>query len=904
MPNLDDQFYSSSLLGMAVTFGNLAIWIGLASAVTTVALYWVTMLRTMRQPAGEESAPRRAGSRAAATPEATTDRFNIWARRFYYLTSACVVIGAGCLMTLILGQQYTLEYVAKNSNQGLAFGYRFASFWSDQEGTFFLWALYNTVFGAFLLWRAKSDERWVMPFFTLINVSLFALLTFMNPFWLPDSHEVRTGLTEALNSAITAHQIDPSLMDKVLAYLPKSAWDHFLYYMGWAKYWKIPDGKGLNEQLQNFWMVIHPPTLFLGYSSMVIPSCFAMGALMRRDYDNWVNRAAPWLMFSWTVLGTGIFLGAYWAYETLGWGGYWSWDPVENSSLMPWLMGTTLIHGLLAQRNRGNLKQANLFLGVMTGAVVLLGSFLVRSGVLEGSVHSFATPQKSVYITLVAIMSIWFLLAVGIWIWRFSDIQSEIAYETTWERHFGFFLGLISLSAVTLVVMFGVFIIPVIVPLVMHQKPNVEFTFYNKSLLPVAFLIVLLMGLTPLMPWRRVRENDGPKAFATVMLWTAALIGVLFVIAGAWAAVGHFRDHNDFAYIVVGLGLAFALVSNVTYLVKAARGGGIYNIGPWLAHIGFLVIVGGILITSRFNATYGVQKLGVDQSAVDENGQKILGRDFIFRGKKVADDASDHDRMLIDMVTPDGKVTHLDPKFFVSKNAKQPNQVMTWPFIVHEWLSDVYVEPSAMDDTGAVLAKDLHKQDEMPTKLLVHYDKSQPEEAVYITLLDYDTSGIRGPKATNPPTLFADFKVTIDGVDQKVRAGMQMGSSEGPMPIPVKIQGLHQNSDYSLIFQLNQGEMTANVALIPDKKPGMQADFQVLYVPGIQVLWWGVYIMVAGGWLCFKRRRKLARRIPTAAARKPKPVEETPEAAAGAPRERELVGARLSKLRPKQQPAE
>src|SRR5262249_50749698 len=140
---------------------------------------------------------------------------------------------------------------------------------------------------------------------------------------------------------------------------------------------------------------------------------------------------------------TGIFLGAYWAYETLGWGGYWSWDPVENSSLLPWLMGTTLLHGLLAQRNRGNFKQANLFLGIMTGATVLLSSFLNRSGVLASvSVHSFNTPQQGVFWTLLLIMVLWFVMSGAIWIWRFKEIQSKIAYENVWERHFGFFLGL------------------------------------------------------------------------------------------------------------------------------------------------------------------------------------------------------------------------------------------------------------------------------------------------------------------------------------------------------------------------------------------------------------------------------------------------------------------------------
>src|SRR3569833_640270 len=143
--------YASSLLGTAVTLGNLAIWVGLASAITTVALYWVVMIRTMRQPASEGAGSRRIGS-GVSEAELKTDRLNQWARRFYYLTSACVLIGSASLMTLILSQQYGVPYVAKNSNHGLSFGFRFATFWSDQEGTFFLWAFYNVVLGSVLLW--------------------------------------------------------------------------------------------------------------------------------------------------------------------------------------------------------------------------------------------------------------------------------------------------------------------------------------------------------------------------------------------------------------------------------------------------------------------------------------------------------------------------------------------------------------------------------------------------------------------------------------------------------------------------------------------------------------------------------------------------------------------------------
>lgn len=889
MPVDHIPFHSSALLGWGVTVGNLSIWLGLASAVATAIFYWtgaVLRLRGQREqaaPAAASGARRVSGKGKNRSgppqgrPSNAAEGMSRLGRLFFFIGSGCFVVGSIALWALIFGKEITVGYVHKNASDDLIWSYRLATFWADQEGTFFLWGLYNTILGLLLLRKGKDDAPWVMPFFSLVNISLFCLLTFMNPFWLASPEFVR----EALGSQGAAPEL--------LAFLPTDLPGHIAYYFGWARYWPVGASPGLNESLRNFWMVIHPPTLFVGYSSSLLASCFALAALLRRDYDTWINRATPWFAFSWGVLAVGIFLGAYWAYETLGWGGYWMWDPVENSSIIPWVVSGALLHGMLAQRSRGNFKQANLFLGGLVGASVLLSSFLVRSGVLsENSVHSFATPQKSVFFTLLAILVLWTTLYLGIWIWRFRDIQSEIAYENLWERHFGFFLGVITLTASAFVIAFGV-----TVPIWKPWLPNasgltIEHTFYNKALLPVFFIIVLLMAVTPLAPWRQRAERRRLKPFTMASLIAAGLLALAFAGAGVYAWSGGFDPgtlsrsgmdstltnatpmgvrptQNDPVYVVFGLALLLGLVTNAVVLVRAVRGG-LLQTGPWLAHLGFLLMLSGVLVTTRFKETVQVQHQEIGQPYT------AFGRTFTYQGQRERQvgKTGDKDRMLIDF-TSGGRTRKLDPPLFIT-GPEGEKTLMAWPYIIHEWFGgawgDIYVVPNGVD-LGNYNFANMEKEE--PVGARVRYRSDSPVDEVILSFHGLDTSELqRAMQKTTAEelgeiTIKADVELSVNGRTVALQPALQMNlDTREKIPVPVRVEGLTQPVGYTLQFtgtNMKPDDLEASFQLVPDTTLE-RGSFEVLKVPGIQVLWWGCYLMFLGAFVTWRNRARLANRAP------------------------------------------
>ena len=274
-----------------------------------------------------------------------------FARRGYGFFALSVVFAALILLLCLARRDFRIEYVYQYSGLELPFHFQLSAFWAGQKGSFLIWLVWGALLGLPLSRSAGRDEAPVMGVYLLTLFGLLFIMVRENPFIM----------------------------------LPEAR----------------PDGAGLNPLLQDDWMVIHPPVMFIGYAAGAIPLAFAWAGMWQRDTSRWAARAFPWTLAGFMVLGAAILMGGYWAYRTLGWGGYWGWDPVENASLIPWLIGVVLIHGLYLERTKKRYRKLNLVLACLLYLSVLYGTFLTRSGVLaDFSVHSFVDLGISKWLVL------------------------------------------------------------------------------------------------------------------------------------------------------------------------------------------------------------------------------------------------------------------------------------------------------------------------------------------------------------------------------------------------------------------------------------------------------------------------------------------------------------------------
>jgi cytochrome c-type biogenesis protein CcmF len=287
------------------------------------------------------------------------------------------------LYNALLTHQFQYSYVAHYSSSNLPIFYLISSFWAGQEGTFLLWAIVVSIMGFIFIRSTKCEDRYAIAIVSAFVSFLYLLIISKSPFDL---------------------------------LIPAPA-----------------DGSGLNPLLQDPWMVIHPPILFVGYAATVFPFALVVSGLIRKNYTNWFNLGLRWTLFAALALGAGIIIGGFWAYEVLGWGGYWGWDPVENSSLVPWIILLALIHGILIHKSKGSLQRTNLFFAILSFVLVLYATFLTRSGILSDfSVHSFGDFGISNY--LIASIVVSMFIGFGLFAVRFREINSPRLDSSCFNR--------------------------------------------------------------------------------------------------------------------------------------------------------------------------------------------------------------------------------------------------------------------------------------------------------------------------------------------------------------------------------------------------------------------------------------------------------------------------------------
>lgn len=514
-------------------------------------------------------------------------------RLSYHVSAAATIFAAGFLLYLILTHQFQYTYVWSYSSTDLSTPLLISTFYAGQEGSLLLWIFYASILGLFLINYAKRSgyEAEVMAVYSLINTLFLLILIVKSPFeyvWETWAGQVHEG------------------------FVP-------------------PEGRGLNPLLKNFWMVIHPPVIFIGFASMAIPYSYAVAALIKRDYSNWIKQAMPWMIFASLTLGAGLAIGGFWAYETLGWGGFWGWDPVENSSLVPWLISVGTIHTMTVQRKIGAFVKWNFIMSILSFVLVLYSTFLTRSGILgDTSVHSFVDPGMWVYTILLSIIIIFTFIGFGLVLVRRKEIQRIKVETNLLSREYILFLGSAVLAIIAGFVVVGTSA-PIITKIFQGKASAVDISYYNKTSTPLAILMMLLIGLAQVMWWGKTKAESLLKTLAFPTIASAVLTTVLILVG--------VRDILVALLILTSL---FALFVSLRIAYKIARGNLKY-IGASLTHVGVAIFLLGTIASTKYDKTQVIslpknQEVNIWGYSLTYLGERKIDRERIVHDVRVERD--------------------------------------------------------------------------------------------------------------------------------------------------------------------------------------------------------------------------------------------------------------------------
>ena len=416
------------------------------------------------------------------------------------------VVASAVLVVALVRHDFAFTYVASHTSRALPTRYAISAFWGGQEGSLLLWLLVLTGLGALAVWlnrRSRDLVLWVVP--VIAGVATFFA-------WM---------------LVVVASPFDTQ---------------------------RAPfDGAGLNPSLQNPYMVAHPPLLYLGYVGLTIPFAFAMGALLSGQTDErWIVATRRWTLIAWTALGIGQLLGAHWAYEEVGWGGYYAWDPVENAALMPWLAATAYLHSVMIQEKRGMLKIWNVILVSLAFCLSLFGTFLTRSGIVS-SIHSFT--QSSIGGWFLGFIVTVVVLTIGLIFYRLPLLKTKTRLESLVSREATFLYNNLLLVALCLTILWGV-TWPIITEAVSGEARVVGRPYYDFFLRSFGLPLLLLMGIGPLIAWRKASLRGLGKTFA----WpagSAVLTGVILIALGAGSSTPGLIAYTFSAFVLGTIGLEF-----------------------------------------------------------------------------------------------------------------------------------------------------------------------------------------------------------------------------------------------------------------------------------------------------------------------------------------------------------
>jgi cytochrome c-type biogenesis protein CcmF len=693
-----------------------------------------------------------------------------------------IFLASVVLMTNIFQHNFENAYVWSYSSRDLSPALLFSTFWAGQEGSFLFWTFCSALLSLFLLsyTRKRKLEAHVLPIFLAIQSFLVILLIAKSPF--------------------------------------KTIFEQF---PGELSPGQLPhDGRGLNPLLQNFWMVIHPPVLFIGFAASAIPFSFAIAALWRKNYTSWLTNTFPWVLFSGLSLGAGLMLGAYWAYGVLGWGGYWGWDPVENSSLIPWLLSMALLHTMLAQARTGSLVRTNFIFAILQFVLVIYSTFLTRSGILgESSVHSFTDPGTIVYGLLLVFLLGSILLGFGFLFVRRAELKT-IAKPMYWmSREFALSLGSFVLLASAAIVFFGTSL-----PIV--SSTQVDPSFYNKMHIPIAILMTLLIGYSLMVRW----GFEDWKGFQE-KAWKSFLAALITAIVIAYFSMW---EISYLLFIFASLFAFFVNVERIYYIIR----GDIRMMGGKIAHIGLAVFLIGVIVSGLFN-----QK----QTAMLELGaaQNVLGYSVTYTGKNIV---GKNKTAYSVSVQKDGNAAVLLPTMIESDN----QGLMRNPDIQSFFTHDFYISPTGIEE---------QKVDQDGNITLLKEESVKIGTAT-VKFSAFDMGG-HNPQGMNGGTKIGVKLEIISGYEKEtvVPYVVYEGQQQKYFSAQSKILGGEVELVAMSIGGMGDGKSAIQIRLKKEgqKMPPMQ-NKEVLVVeasvkPFISLVWVGTALVMIGFFIAILRRK-------------------------------------------------
>ena len=624
-------------------------------------------------------------------------------------------VASAVLVYLLAVRDMNVEYVARYTSSLLPMAYAIPAFWAGNGGSLLLWAWLLSFFTAIVVWKRQGSSSPIVSYAVSILMAVGTFFLGLILLLFEVDTEMGASPATVTDPFYGAYQSVLTGITWIVGVVSDGAAEmHALLSRGAIHpttnpFWRLPftpqEGLGLNPQLQNPGMLIHPPTLYLGYVGMAIPFAFAMASLLARSVDNrWVYLTRRWNLVAWLFLSIGNVLGAWWAYVTLGWGGYWGWDPVENAAFIPWLLSTAFLHSIMIQEKRGRLRTWNMVLITATFVSTIFGTYLTRSGVIS-SVHAFAQNQ-AFNILFLLFMALVVAVSLYLVITRLDLFKADTSFDSLWSKESAVVFSNVVFVGAAFVVLFGT-VLPLTSEFVSGVQQVAGPSWFNSVLWPLWALLLLLTGAGPLIAWRKSGMRNlktsfvYPSAAAFVVMIVLFVAGIRHGLAVAFLGLGVFIVGSVVQELILGTRARVTVagerpVNAFAHLFTRQN----RRFGAYIVHFGVAIIAIGITASSVYKQEFDItlsrgQTVQAGDFAVTHTGFRSY-----FETNRTVHAASV-------VVAHDG--SSVGTFEVVQEDYQAERMRWTKPTISSTLFGDIYVTLASFDDEGEAITVKLQQ---------------------------------------------------------------------------------------------------------------------------------------------------------------------------------------------------